>query len=302
MIFKERRKSHELLLFEALSVRSNLSLQDKQYFKGLEKGYQGELLFDSWTEELSCDCLILNDVLLKQKNNHFQNDTLMLLAEKLFLFEIKNFEGDHYYDSERLYLKSKEERSNPLLQLERNESLLRQLLQASDILLPIYSYVVFVNSAFTMYQAPLNKPFIYPTQIKKFLQQFDQVKSTITPKEKYLAKHVTSLHIEKPPMSQVPDYHFDQLKKGIFCPRCKSFQLLIDGRKCFCQKCNQVEFVEQAVLRCVREYRLLFPERKITTNDVYEWCNRTIQKQRVQRILNKNFKQYYLGRVTYYEV
>ncbi|MFC4402740.1 nuclease-related domain-containing protein [Gracilibacillus xinjiangensis] len=302
MIYKERRKSSELLMLEALFVRNGLSEKDSQYFRGLEKGYQGELLFDSWMEKLTSDCLVINDLLLKQKNNHFQIDTILLLAGKIILFEIKNYEGDHFYEADHLYRISKEERNNPLLQLEKSESLLRQLLQSYDFEFPVHSYVVFVNSAFTMYQAPLNKPFIYPTQIRKFLQQFNQVKLTISAKEQHLAKHLTSLHISKSPISQVPEYDFDTIKKGIACSRCKSFHLYTDGRKCICKQCNQAEFVESAVLRNVKEYRLLFPEREITTNDIYEWCKIISSKQRIQRILDKHFNKVFLSRFTYYEI
>jgi isocitrate/isopropylmalate dehydrogenase len=56
-----------------------------------------------------------------------------------------------------------------------------------------------------------------------------------------------------------------------------------------CEKCGCVEDVESAVLRNVEEYLLLFSDRKITTNEVQEWCE-IIPHKTIRRILSKNFK------------
>ncbi|SES27964.1 Nuclease-related domain-containing protein [Gracilibacillus ureilyticus] len=303
MIIKARQKSEEYVLLESLHARNALAEKDKQYFGGLQKGYEGEVLFDSWMEEeLTADCLIINDLLLKQRNNHFQMDTLMLLAGNIFLFEVKNFEGDHYYDSGHLYLmKSKEERNNPLLQIERNVSLLRQLLHSQNYKANIYAYVVFVNPEFTLYQAPLDKPIIYPSQIRRYLQQFNQQTASITARERQLAQNLTSQHIEKSPYSQLPDYNFNQLKKGIFCPNCGSFALDVRRYKYTCEKCGKSESIQNSLLRSIREFQLLFSQEKITTNKMYEWLGASFEKSRIQRLLNENLKKKYHGNMTYYE-
>ncbi|MFC4402861.1 nuclease-related domain-containing protein [Gracilibacillus xinjiangensis] len=301
MISKARQKSDEYLMFESLHVRNGLSEKDKQYFSGLKKGYEGELLFDSWMEEVTADCLVINDLLLKQRNNIFQIDSLMLLAEKIFLFEVKNFEGDHYYDAGKLYLKSKEERNNPMLQLEKNESLLRQLLHSWSYKLPIFAYVVFVNPAFTLYQAPLDKPIIYPTQITGYLKQFNQLTSPITTNENRLATLLTSAHIEKSPYSQLPDFGFNQLKKGMYCADCHSFALDLSKYKCLCRKCGKSESIQTSIMRSVREFQLLFPNEKITTNKIHEWCGVPIDKRRIYRVLDTNLIKKPHGNLTYYE-
>ncbi|KAB8127184.1 NERD domain-containing protein [Gracilibacillus oryzae] len=301
MIVKARQKSEEHLMLESLHARNGLTEKDKQYYYGLEKGYQGELLFDSWMEELKVDCLILNDVRLKQRNNHFQNDSLMLLAGKLFLFEVKNFEGDYYYEAGRFLQKDKEERNNPLIQLEKNESLLRQLLHTHNIQAPVFAYVVFVNPAFTLYQAPMDKPIIYPSQIRRYLQQFNQLSTPVSMRERQLSEKLTALHNEKSPYSQVPDYEFGQLKKGMYCAGCRKFTLLERREKLFCPKCNWAESVESAVIRNVKEQQLLFPNRKIRTIETYEWCGKMIDKQRIYRILCKHLNKRYHGKMTYYE-
>ncbi|WP_312889188.1 nuclease-related domain-containing protein [Desertibacillus haloalkaliphilus] len=95
----------------------DLSKKDKQHFFNLKKGYEGEIIFDSLTEKIQSECFILNDLLLKQNNTMFQIDSLLIFQESIYIFEVKNFEGDYYYESERLYKTPDSEITNPLNQL-----------------------------------------------------------------------------------------------------------------------------------------------------------------------------------------
>ena len=179
MPYKSRTESAELLILRSLNTRMNLSDKDKQHYFNLKKGYEGEVIFDSLTEKLQCECLILNDLLLKLNNTTFQIDTLIIFSETIYFFEVKNYEGDYYYESDRLYKKPKSEIINPLNQLSRSESLLRQLLHNLGFNIPIDASVVFINPEFTLYQTPLNKPFIFPTQINRYLKNLNTIPSKL---------------------------------------------------------------------------------------------------------------------------
>jgi hypothetical protein len=56
-----------------------------------------------------------------------------------------------------------------------------------------------------------------------------------------------------------------------------------------CSICNRLESVELAVLRNVAELKMLFPNLKITTNTIYDWCGCSIRKRRISGILMKNY-------------
>ena len=98
MPFKSRSESAELLILRSLNSRMNLPAKDKQHYFNLQKGFEGEIQFDSVTAKLQLECYILNDLLLKQNNTTFQIDTLIILSETIYLFEVKNYEGDYYYE------------------------------------------------------------------------------------------------------------------------------------------------------------------------------------------------------------
>jgi hypothetical protein len=63
-----------------------------------------------------------------------------------------------------------------------------------------------------------------------------------------------------------------------------------------------VEEVEAVVLRSVKELILLFPNRKITTNDIYEWCGGINSKKAIRRILVKTFELIRHSRSSYYSL
>ncbi len=225
-------------------------------------------MFDALTEKLQFECLIVNDLLLKKNNTAFQIDSLIILSDTVYLFEIKNFDGDFYYESDRLFMKNKTEINNPLNQLNRCESLLRQLLQSLGFHSSINASVVFINPEFTLYQSPLNKPFIFPTQIQRFLHNLDKSPSKLNVKHKQLADKLIAQHITDSPFSQLPSYQFNQLRKGLTCGKCKSFSVSVRGAQCICPDCGYTEKAAASIMRSVQEFKLLFPEQKVTTNAI----------------------------------
>ncbi len=197
MAYKRRTKSTELIILGFLNTRMTLPEKDMQHYFSLKKGYEGEVLFDSLTEKLQFECYILNDLLFKVNNTMFQIDSL-IISETIYVYEVKNFEGNYFYDAvkDRLYKRPKKEYNNPLHQLNRGESLFRQLLQNIGYNFPIEAQVVFINPEFTLYQAPLDRPFIFPTQVNSYLKKFDSTPSRLSGKHKLLADKLISLHIE----------------------------------------------------------------------------------------------------------
>ncbi|MDF0726024.1 nuclease-related domain-containing protein [Cytobacillus sp. S13-E01] len=296
MIFKPRYETEELKVLRSLYNRSNLTVKEVNYYLNLEKGFSGEQQFDSLTEKLTEDYIVLNDLLLENNNTVFQIDTLLISKEKIYFFEVKNYEGDFYIESKIWYSITRTEIKNPLLQLNRSESLLRRLLQDLGWNFTIEPYIVFINPDFYLYQAPLNLPIIFPGQIKRFFNNNTNVElSKLNDKHLKLAKQLLSCHLENSPYKKIPEYNYDQLHKGIICVNCHSLLVDINAatfkeRTLVCSKCSCRERVESAVIRSVEEFHFLFPDKKITTNIIYDWCKIIESKKTIRRILAKHFR------------
>lgn len=110
-----------------------------------------------------------------------------------------------------------------------------------------------------------------------------------------------SQHINESPFSRVRDYDYTTMRKGIICEKCKFFFVICNKRDLVCDTCSHKETVESAILRCTEEVKFLFPEKKITTNTIHEWCNTLVSKKTIRRILSRHFKKMGHGKYTYYE-
>ncbi|WP_318279652.1 hypothetical protein [Lentibacillus cibarius] len=102
------------------------------------------------------------------------------------------------------------------------------------------------------------------------MSELNSTPSNLNEKHKRLADKLVSLHIEEPPYKQLPSYTYEDLQKGITCSACKSFSTVIAGRRLVCKECAHEEMAAAAVVRAVEEFKLLFPEHKITTRRIHE--------------------------------
>jgi hypothetical protein len=125
--------------------------------------------------------------------------------------------------------------------------------------LPLEGHVVFINPAFTLYQAPLNKSFIFPTQLDCFMKKLEQRPSKLNDRQLKLSEKLISMHQPKSPYTRFPSYDYHQLKKAIICSICFSPMISCGENKLFCQKCGCAEHADAAILRSVEEVKLLFP-------------------------------------------
>jgi len=299
MLLKERAIPAELKAMRSLNTRMNLSANEKARLKNLEKGYQGEIMFDQLSEKLQSEVFILNDLCLEHNNSIFQIDTLIISKDTHYLIEVKNFEGDFYYENDSFFSLNKTELKNPLDQLKRCKLLFSQLLQSQGYHVNIEGYVVFINPEFTLYQAPINEPIIYPTQINRFMKKLNQKPSKLNEIHKRQADKLISQHQISQP--RLPPYQYDQLIKGIFCSECHTSISHVSVKNVKCHICGHEESVETAILRCVEELKRLFPDIKLTTKVVFEWCRVIESKKQITRILKENFNVIGYGKWTYFE-
>lgn len=304
MAYKNREASKELQILQILYGRMDLNQTEKQHYFNLQKGFEGEVMFDQLVEGagLHQKFYILNDLLLKCDHTTVQIDSTVITQHAIIPSEIKNFEGNLYYKNNNFYnCNSDTIYQNPLDQLNRIKISLCKLLKKNGFNIPIEGHVVFINSECYLYQAPLDEPIVYYTQLNRFLRSLHAKPAYLNDSHKHLADFLVNLHMSESPMTQLPTYRFESVRKGVNCGRCFSFSVTVAPKKIVCTKCGNEESYENCVLRSVKDITLLFPEIKITLNVVLEWSNFKLEKWTVRRILKKHFRVNGYGQWTYYE-
>lgn len=260
---KPRLKPQELALLESLKNRMELSDEMKTTYYNQLKGWEGERRFDALLEKYKGGSTVLNDLLLQSNQTTFQVDSLLIEGEALHLYEIKNYEGDFYYEKDRFYKRNnKVEINNPITQLKRTESSLSQLVHKLGYSIPIVPQVVFVNPEFTLFQAPLHLPCIYPPQLNRYVKSLEKNISQGKKQHRVLAEKLQSLHMDESPYRRIPSYTYDELKKGILCYKCDS---LITSTECSmikCEACGHTESLVDAVVRSVEEFSCFFQKER----------------------------------------
>jgi hypothetical protein len=301
MFKKERFESEELRALKALNFRMKLEDKDKQYYLNLQKGFEGEVMFDEYLHRIAIETYMLNDLLFELNHSHFQIGALMISENLNYLFEVKNYEGEYYFEGDKFKNKNGSEVKNPLLQLDRNEALLRQLFNSIGVKTPIAAFLVFINPEFTLYQAPLDRRTILPTNLNRFIKQISNQKSILNNHHDRLSKKLLSSHLTKSPFSKIPKYDYAQLRKGVFCHSCGTVMEEFRPVLLTCNKCGMHENSKNALLRIIEEYQILYPTNKITTNIIYEWSGGIFPKKTIRKILKEKFIALGSGKWSYYE-
>ncbi|EDL63846.1 nuclease-related domain-containing protein [Bacillus sp. SG-1] len=289
MIIKERDVPRELQILRALRPRMKFNENEESYYQYKEKGYEGEMKFDEWAEPLK-NMIFLNDANLNVNNNHFQTDSLGISSAILHIFEVKNFEGDYTIKEDKWYSPKGNVIKNPLLQLEKTETLINQLVKNMGWRITVEPHLIFVNPEFHLYNVPSNLPIVYPAQLGRFREKMLQrCGSTPTRSEIQLAERLLALLIEELPYASLPEYNYDGLRKGIVCPGCGMFYGAFH-KMFYCKYCGGKESCSDAVLRSVEEFKVLFPDVKVATGRVLDWCNIVRDERTIRRILQEHFE------------
>lgn len=287
-----------------LFARMNLSTQEKQQYIRLLKGHEGEKQFYQLIKNNhTTNSIFLHDLLLQSNNSLFQIDHILIHAQTIFSFEVKNYEGEFIIENGNWYVKStKQEIRNPLNQLNKSDYLLRQLVINLGYNLPVKSYLVFINRDFTLYQLPPNLPILLRSQLNRFIQFLNKSHVPLKQEHHQLAQDLKKVQITDSSFENLPDYDFKQLRKGITCPECYMF--LSRERQSFllCDNCGYTETLEKGILRNVFEFHLLFPQEKITTNVIYEWCHIFRSPRTIRKVLSKHFIFIQNGPYSYYDI
>jgi hypothetical protein len=301
LIMKERGVPRELIILRGLRPRINFSESEESYYLYKEKGYEGEVNFDKWAVPLSVSekMIFLNDVNLNQNNNHFQVDSFGISSGTLHHFEVKNLEGDYSIDKGKWISPLGNPVKNPLIQVDKTETLLNQLVNNHSIPLTVKSHLILINPEFHLYNVPSNLPIVYPAQMNRFRTSLLQNSSKIRNADIRAAEKLLALYIGESPYDSVPKYRYDELRKGMVCPGCGEFYAEFKRVLC-CGFCGGKEGSSDAILRSVEEFRLLFPEVKVTTKNIFDWCGVIKDERTIQRVLRANLQSMGNKRSSYY--
>lgn len=288
-------------MLNQLKQRKGLSQDDDDYREYLQKGFEGERKFDEILERLSKDSLIIQDLRLEANRQTFQIDTLVITGNNLLVYEIKNFHGEYtFHDNELKTPPYKRVIMNPLTQLNRCGTLLNILLDKIGASISVNRKLVFVNDSFVLYQKTEHPDILLPQQIERHISHLNSFSVPVNSLQRELGYKLLQLHQTEDRYIQVPEYTFEELKKEIMCPQCRLNLKTKNRRTAYCPACGFSALNTRIISEEVQAFVLLFPDQKLTTAVIYDWCGALFPKRTIQRVLATNYTESGTRKGTHY--
>lgn len=304
MLYKKRGKSYKLQVMELLQYRIELSSEGRRELSNQESGYTGECGLDTFTGELTCECLVLNDLPLVLSGTDFQIDALIITPHEIGLYEVKNYAGEYLHNDGFFEgVHSDFSFHSPIERVNRHTSLLRSLLKKHHFTMPIKQYVVFIHPEFMLYDASLYKKVLLHATLPGHFRKLNKCSGELSNMHMQLAKKLCDISEQTEPYTKgIPKYTFEECKKGVVCEKCGCFILEIQfkNKVCTCLECGHQELVTKALSRHIREYHLLFPLRRMNISGIYEWCGGVFSERKIRAALQKEYQAVSAGKYRHY--
>ena len=287
-------KPELLAVLEHLNSRKSLPEIETLNYERQSQGYIGEDKIRSLLlGRLNVKPIALFDFRFKANNDECQIDCLLLFQNECVLIEVKNYSGEYVYRDAEIFFNGSMKRlySQPFPQVARAKVLLGDLFKSLGIRINISEKIVFINDKFYLYEVPGNLPVVYNATLDRFLRELNDKRCDLSDYHLKIAAKLKSVRLKNSVYERIPAYEYDTIQKGIPCVNCSSWMNKSheNSRKYLsCETCNSIETIDNAILRMVREYNLLFKDRKITSLAIYDWTNRIISQKAIRNILIKH--------------
>ncbi|WP_162920207.1 nuclease-related domain-containing protein [Paenisporosarcina cavernae] len=289
-------------LLPRLHSKSPPFILAQEHVKRLDARYAGELRVDRTIEQLPNETLYLKDVQLEVNGENFQLDGILFTKTSMLLLEMKNMIGTLHIEpnthqfTRTLATGQTEGMKNPLDQLARNATCIRQLLKNYHLHIPVHELLIFSNTQSLLtksfhtdgivhlYGLPAkwetfldrNKTQFWDAKLPPIEQSGKNFASEILPSEKELNLVEIEELLKKyqTPAKRFIPYNYAEIKphirKGVLC-KCGA-TLHFKNSLWRCQRCGYKGKNDH--LGALEAYRVLFSD-EITTKEWMEFSGMT---------------------------
>lgn len=301
MFINERMKPHDLLFYEALSARTELTKDEKKNLNNFRKGYEGEMLYDQLFESIGHDnILIYRDVFLSIDNSVTQYDALIISDHGIISNEVKNFSGKCTVRDGNWLLNDYPVTKDAFSQLNRAVGKLMDIRNSTQSNFNVSGKLIFPNDTFIFHSEEQYNwdKIILRSGLRDYFRQFNLSGIKTGNKAQYISRVISSYIVENPYFILKADKM--RLKLGLYCGQCGSFNL---SRKRFhmtCNRCDSTECNETHLIRAMSDYKFLFYNQPMTRNNLLEFIDNDIPVHTVSRFLSKYCFQHKRGNMSNY--
>lgn len=287
MFINNREMPVELLYYNALSARTELTANEKYQMALMKKGYEGECLYDKIFDEIGHgNVYIFRDVYLKIGSTTTQYDSIVITDNRVTVNEIKIFQGDIHYSKDNWYKKGYPLQEDAFAQLRRAQGKLMKLSKNSGVNFEVTGALIFINDDFriTSDKDDIWEKTIVRSHLRGYLQNLNSVQKS--DKAQKIANIINKYRVNNIYFNEKAD--ISRLKLGFYCSECRSYDLIKRRFHFTCSKCGSIESNETHLLRAISDYKFLFYNQPVTKKSLLYLIDNQLKRSAVGRLLRKH--------------
>lgn len=287
MYLNKRKMPIELLYYNALSLRRDLSSQERYKKEKLKRGYEGECQYDHILDEIGHENIyVIRDVYLRIGNTDTQYDTIIISENRIVVNEIKNYTGDYRYENNRWFRNNKPMNDNAFAQLDRAKGKLMNLVDDANLHVKVEAALIFTSDdlRLTSEDQRIWQETIVRNHLRNYLRQF--YNEHLGNKAKSITNIIRNSIVDNSYFEETAD--INQLRRGLYCGECSSFNLIKKRFQFVCAECKTVEGLDSHLLRAMHDYKYLFYNQPMTHQSLTYLINNEINRSTVYRAFQKH--------------
>lgn len=301
MFLNNRKAPKELLYWNALDLRSNLSSNERYILRTLQKGYEGECLYDKIFDEIGHEnTYILRDIYLSAGKAAAQYDSIIISGNRVVVNEVKNISGDYRFENNNWYKNGRELSDNAFAQLSRAKGRLKKLRNECRLNFEVEGNLIFPNDDFrlTTENQYVLKETVLRNHMRKYFRQFKDER--LSANAMNIAEIIQENAVENPYFNESADIF--KIRRGLYCGQCKTFDLYKGRFQMSCNRCGSVESNETHLLRAMGDFEILFSGVPMTRSALLYFIDFQISRTAVYKVLKKHCDITGQGRNTAYKL
>lgn len=287
MFITARRLPEELLHYYALKHRSIQRANHLDKLRRLERGVEGERVYDMILDEAGHENLyIFRDLYLLIEGSVTQYDTLIVSESGIIVNEIKNFTGDYQVEAS-MWTRSGGATlpDDPMSQLRRAVGKLMNLQRGAGFKFEVSGKLIFPNESFRLFTKDdqVWNQVVLRADFKRYFNGFYNEYSGEGASK--LADIIERHIVPNPYFKHRVD--FESVRHGLYCGGCGSFRLEKQQFHLLCMICGSRESNETHLVRAMSDFKYLFGDLGMTSKRMMEFTGNAMNVRTLQRVLNK---------------
>lgn len=297
---------------EQLTICENreaiLNKEMEKEFYNLKQGFLGEREQLEWFNKYGSEFWRYVSNYWFNHGKLMEADMLVITESEWIVVEVKNYHGLFKYSDGECYINGRLMSDDQVAKMNHRVNRIRHIATEVSSEIKVVGAMVFINEHSDVRLKSGNEfEIVMRNQLKRFIQNIRERSDYPISKQRLNRVYqVLQKHQAMSPFvpKSLPLDTFADLRKGVTCKACGSFETQAKLKFIECKRCLAKELKTEAVLRTAYQLRYLYydhPE-MVTQRNVYELCGKLVSQRTISRALASKYKMVGATSRLYYDI